>query len=1732
MTISVAAFGGQYSFTPSSTNPLFAGGAPLDPASVSLSSFVSAGEAFQIEYLKAASSLLGATGNGADAYGLRFNEAGAQRTFILSSNADRVIAVDRLTTNSYAALSAQDRQAALSTGALSVTPFADDFAAQTSSFRTDYVQSNGSLIGSAAPQPRGLRLPEAGGDRVFILNSAGNDVIDVGRLDVKAYFNLSAADRTLARLSGGLALSPTAFELRTITPAQQADYLSTFGGTIATTSGGAAVQGVFLPDSGRQSAFILSASGTAIDIGGMSFSAFNALSAADRERVLTSGVLRIDPSASEFRAASAAEQKRFLDLFGVSLGKTLDGADVKGLLLRDSTGPKAFLTTANGVIDVATLSPSQSAFNSLPAATRTLIMATGTLPFLPSLELFQSWPSSSQLAFLTNNASALGTPPGGAASVSGLTLRGASGPQTYILSASGALIDPSSVTFSAFAATPPSPNALTDSERKAIVVYRGGFPTPTPAELKASDSTVQLSYLLFAKAQLGVTPGGAPIEGVRLSDGTSDGAFILSQDRARVIDVTTLSLADFLGLPAADRQLVNAMPEFQSALTSSAFRAATDAQRLAYLTEFGAALGTTSAGASVKGLRLADGAGTGTFILSSTGGSVIDVSRLSLSAFVALPAADRQLVAASSAFKPSLAEFLALNDLQKGAAIDSAGEDLGTVAPATTVKGLRFDDATGTRTFVRSADGLSIIEPNALSLDDYAALGSADRAIALAAGAFGDKLTAEAFLASSTSSQLRWLADRGQRLGALPDGTVVTGIVLPGASGDVAFVRNTAGTGVINVTALSPADFLLLAVTDRAIVAGSNLYRPALEAFNALSATLKSEFLRQASTATYKKADGSTAPYLTLAASDGDHRIILNSAGTNTIDTAALSFTSFYGLSAADQALVLASGGYAPNPTLAEFKAAAPSVQTAHINLMGYKAGSLADGAPVKAVVLSDGVSRSMFIVNNAGSNAIDALGVNAAGFAALPQADRDRVFATGQFTSLPTAAALRANPSLVLSNAVTLGYTAANVPVRGLVATDGAKQTLFLIDNANAVIEPGLMSTTQLDALTATQRDYIRSVAFYLPAGLIPPYFRDANERDPVTGELQRVRETKELYATTYLDGDTRKLPNNPLMGLDPTSPTFLNAFLQAHTAHQLEFIKANGNTITYTRGSPSVTYTTKALDLKAGNDTLTFVASTDGTSIINVAKLSIGAMSRLSQADQALVSKTTGYLEIAASLGLTADIGDGKARKELTDLVDQLIRNVKDYFPSTSTDKDILDAREIFGQELKLINDRLEATIVFSPSALQTKLSEITQRVMRVKAFTDVLTQVPDKASAFARGLDYDTLKEGLTSFVREEKRIAVNDTRIARLARLAQLGIPSVDLPSLIVEFQTLYEIDSRAKADADTVEVKQQNAMLSDYNEYQRVITLTAGSFPAKDDGKTAQAIKDETLDPRIKNMFDARWGTIKHPIETLTSTVRPAQYTAELTFTFARNSINNDGGVDPEEMGEDFLPQIQSVLGVVIPVAPSVGLPEYMWSLTAMDNYIRNSPDDKGLKDILDYLNIIKENGFDQQRAAFMKVLGVGGTFNQNNFRDLTARWEHEVGDYKNHDQTKNLFSTFFLKWLSDKDPDSKWTRTYFPQWVTDNYYKDNNDRGDKLNYQELTTETTRPLVYKALKRKVDWDNIGTQLSSAITNINQSNQIRQNSISQYQSEATRHFDLVNNTLKRMFDLMQSIGRNAA
>ena len=59
--------------------------------------------------------------------------------------------------------------------------------------------------------------------------------------------------------------------------------------------------------------------------------------------------------------------------------------------------------------------------------------------------------------------------------------------------------------------------------------------------------------------------------------------------------------------------------------------------------------------------------------------------------------------------------------------------------------------------------------------------------------------------------------------------------------------------------------------------------------------------------------------------------------------------------------------------------------------------------------------------------------------------------------------------------------------------------------------------------------------------------------------------------------------------------------------------------------------------------------------------------------------------------------------------------------------------------------------------------------------------------------------------------------------------------------------------------------------------------------------------------------------------------------------------------------------------------------------------------------------------------------------------------------------------------------------------------------------------------------KTQWEAFGTQLSDAVSLINQNTQIKMNDINSANRQKNRHFDLANNALRKMADTVQSIAR---
>ncbi|MEM7693063.1 MAG: hypothetical protein AAF318_01320 [Pseudomonadota bacterium] len=391
-------------------------------------------------------------------------------------------------------------------------------------------------------------------------------------------------------------------------------------------------------------------------------------------------------------------------------------------------------------------------------------------------------------------------------------------------------------------------------------------------------------------------------------------------------------------------------------------------------------------------------------------------------------------------------------------------------------------------------------------------------------------------------------------------------------------------------------------------------------------------------------------------------------------------------------------------------------------------------------------------------------------------------------------------------------------------------------------------------------------------------------------------------------------------------TTGVALEDFLLAQTAHQLEFLDAVGGEVTF----------------GAGADAITFISSVDGKRVININALSVGLVSALSKADQEKVAGTAAWPFVADQLGLvpsTEVVGLANARQAADGIVDAVITAIvaADYGAQFVDDKDV------FINQLQNMKARIADGAIFDLQQIGFVANEINTRFERAREFS---LGVQNAGAPFT-GLDGDTLLSGYNEFLAQERRILSADNRAIQLAKLAELGVPTLDLPQLIVELQTLFEDIAIAERDILTEDTRQHNALLRDYSiMIGRLGDTIAATDPTEPEDETAFV---GTAFDRVGLLFNEAFGAPRalHPVEIL--------------------------------------------------------------------------------------------NG--------------------------------------------------------------------------------------------LQTRTVFPLIGEELRRD-EWENFKNQLSDTVTTLNQNSQIRQNEISQKNSQANRHFEIVSDTIRRLFDLLQTIGRNTA
>ena len=471
-----------------------------------------------------------------------------------------------------------------------------------------------------------------------------------------------------------------------------------------------------------------------------------------------------------------------------------------------------------------------------------------------------------------------------------------------------------------------------------------------------------------------------------------------------------------------------------------------------------------------------------------------------------------------------------------------------------------------------------------------------------------------------------------------------------------------------------------------------------------------------------------------------------------------------------------------------------------------------------------------------------------------------------------PEAAAQRA-VLVAQSTAQANEITALLNQVSDITATMVALDTEIADLNATiATLDAAIASSPERAALVAARADLVANrIALgtdraAVIAGTIAPAistrqsaeaaFRRATDavavaEAAVTATQNRLDAVEAEAAAIPATLDMLEVQRDALLAAAPAPDTGgveLEDFLLAQTAHQLEFLDAVGGEVTF----------------GAGADAITFISSVDGRKVININALSVGLVSALSKADQEKVAATAAWPAVADQLGLVPDSDISSlvdARAAADAIVDAVIQTVV----AANFALEFADDKDVFIDQLQNMKARIADGAIFDLQQIGLTANEINTRFDRAREFS---LGVQNATNGVFTGLDRETLLSGYTEFITQERRILAADNRAIQLAKLAALGIPTLDLPQLIVELQTLFEDIAIAERDIVTEDTRQHNALLRDFSVMiGRLGDTIAATDPTEPEDETAfVGINND----RVASLFNAELGAPRglHPLEVL------------------------------------------------------------------------------------------------------------------------------------------------------------------------------------------------------------------------------------------------------------------------
>jgi hypothetical protein len=504
-------------------------------------------------------------------------------------------------------------------------------------------------------------------------------------------------------------------------------------------------------------------------------------------------------------------------------------------------------------------------------------------------------------------------------------------------------------------------------------------------------------------------------------------------------------------------------------------------------------------------------------------------------------------------------------------------------------------------------------------------------------------------------------------------------------------------------------------------------------------------------------------------------------------------------------------------------------------------------------------------------------------------------------------------------------------------------------------------------------------------------------------------------------------------------------------------------------------------------------YIVSTDGRTVINIMNLTVADYQRLSAADKAKLESDGFFTDFTArTLGLVARASSG-----IQTNIDSLRSEINGF----STPNSVPPAdRDVFLGQLDLLQRRLNESVRVVPSNFANEIGLLAERFKRAREFANqqpemglttifqgfadeqVYTELQTDVKGYVISSDNgQTVKIGYQTLMRAEREMLTAQLRREALSRNTQIFDPKADVAQLIYQLQLQYQSEADARSDAGTEEMAQLHRLLSDYAIMQRLINETLKAFnPTKQDEKR-----------RFMNIGAKSDGSVH------TDQTTPDQDPIRITYRFD-NGVSFVLGTGEKTKGID-----QFAEG-----------PGYHWYVLA------GAPGDSRIGDgVIRQLTFPSDSGVGQDKFLY----DSNGDGNPNG----------EVYNYFRGEDPNVVVKTGGLSaaemrivGMFSKDPwgsgDPSKTNMLAKHPIEALY-------GVTRPTSLLSDDTKDGFGSLRLERRDYWDKWGTQLSDSVTLLNQKNQLKQNEIESATKESNRHFDLGNNALRKMNEMLMSIGR---